>query len=75
MNEPSSQAILLAAVRANWQIRDKRALQIAAAAVPRLADFQRVRGSLTIDDDVNLGVVLRELCQRKVTPGAGGNLP
>jgi hypothetical protein len=60
MTELTSEDIESTARRAGWKITAERAAQIAATAAPRIAAFNRVRNSLTFDDDMSISVVLQE---------------
>jgi methenyltetrahydromethanopterin cyclohydrolase len=60
MDRPTAEEIDSAAQRAGWTLAPGRAAQIAAAAVPRIAAFDKVRDSLDFDDDVNFAVVLQQ---------------
>lgn len=60
MNDLTADDIENAARRAGWNISRERAVQIAATAAPRIAAFDRVRPSLTLDDEVSFGVALHE---------------
>lgn len=60
MDRPTAEDIDSAAQRAGWPLAPGRAAQIAAAAQPRIAAFDKVRASLDFDDDVNFAVVLQQ---------------
>jgi hypothetical protein len=60
MTELMPEDIESTARRAGWKITPERAAQIAASAAPKIAAFNRVRSSVTLDDEVCLNVVLQE---------------
>jgi hypothetical protein len=60
MNELTAEDIQSTARRAGWKITSERAAQIAATAGPRISAFNRVRNTLTLDDDMSISVVLQE---------------
>lgn len=68
MDRPTAEDIDSAAQRAGWPLAPGRAAQIAAAAQPRIAAFNKVRSSLDFDDYVNFSVVLQ---QTRLPDGAG----
>jgi hypothetical protein len=60
MTELTAEDIASTARRAGWKITPERTAQIAASAAPRIAAFNRVRGSVTLDDEACLKLVLQE---------------
>lgn len=67
----SAEDILSTARRAGWSVTPERAAQIAATAAPRIAVFERLRSTLTFEDEASIATALQETRYRETEPRIG----